>query len=341
MRCCVRVGGRRAGRPGRRGRAVGRRGDPRPAALPGAADAKLPVLLLVTFRDDALAPADPLRRARRAGRASATRGGSTFRPCRRRRTPARRGPSYSPEELLRAHRRQPVLRRRGAQRHAVPRCRLRPATPCWPGPRGSATPPARPSTSPPSTPGGSTPHLVAARRRRPAIETLDELSRRADEAEGATLRFRHELARRAIESEVPPHRCGAGPPALLERWSSDDCDDDARLAYHAEAAGDPDLVRPVRTSGGPPGGPVGCAPRGVAQYERACGSHRTTVASCRALRRYAEVLALVDQWPAAAEARQDAIEIWHRLGEVRRERMPIRGVVYAGLALIGIAACRP
>ena len=49
-----------AHRAGHRGRALGRRGDPRPAAVPGRGSAA-PALILVTYRDDGLAADDPLR----------------------------------------------------------------------------------------------------------------------------------------------------------------------------------------------------------------------------------------------------------------------------------------
>ena len=120
--------------------------------------AKLPVLLLVTFRDDALAPSDPLRLAlgelagqrytRRIDLPAAERG---------RRTPPGRGLVVLPRRSLRADRRQPVLRGRGAAATTAPRSRRPPATPSWPGLPGSPSALAPRLTWRRWTPGAWTP----------------------------------------------------------------------------------------------------------------------------------------------------------------------------------------
>src|SRR5262249_49613662 len=140
-------------------------------------------------------------------------------------------------------------------------------------------------------------------------------------AEGDSLRFRHELARRAVESEVPPHRRLAGHRALLDALLEDQCDDEARLAYHADAAGEPELVRRYAPGAARRAADLGAHREAVAQYERAL--RYVPSEDGRALAEvydgYADALALVDRWPAAVDARQRAIQIWHELGEVRRE----------------------
>jgi DNA-binding CsgD family transcriptional regulator/tetratricopeptide (TPR) repeat protein len=155
-------------------------------------------------------------------------------------------------------------------------------------------------------------------------------------AEGPTLRFRHELARRAIESEVPPHRRGAGHEALLQALVDVDCDDNARLAYHAEAAGEPDLVRRFAPVAARRAAELGAHREAVAQYERAL---RHPPLDERELAElfdgYAEALAIVDRWPAAAGARERAIVLWHRLGDVRRE-----GYDHRKLATVYWRLCR-
>jgi DNA-binding NarL/FixJ family response regulator len=153
------------------------------------------------------------------------------------------------------------------------------------------------------------------------LQTFDELiSAGLLTADGATLRFRHELARRAIESEVPPHRRLAGHQALLQALIDMDCDDDARMAYHAEVAGQPDLVRRFAPVAARRATELGAYREAVAQYERALQHAPPDGRDLAELYDgYAEVLAMVDRWPAAAEARQEAIALWHALGEVRRE----------------------
>ena len=128
------------------------------SASSAVGSATCPVLLLVTFRDDALAPDRPAPgRPRRARR-------TAFHPPHRppaahpgRRPSPGRGHVVLPRRAVRAHRRQPVLRRRGPERAAARGCRRPPGTPCSPVPPGSATGAARPWTWPPSTPGGWTP----------------------------------------------------------------------------------------------------------------------------------------------------------------------------------------
>lgn len=55
--------------------------------------------------------------------------------------------------------------------------------------------------------------------------------------EGETLRFRHELARRAIEEAVTPERQRRMHRRILESLETEGEKEEARLAYHAEAAG--------------------------------------------------------------------------------------------------------
>ena len=56
--------------------------------------------------------------------------------------------------------------------------------------------------------------------------------------DGGWLRFRHEIARLAVEQAIPAHRRSAVHARILAALGSLGCDDDARMAFHAEAAGD-------------------------------------------------------------------------------------------------------
>src|SRR5262249_62355268 len=58
--------------------------------------------------------------------------------------------------------------------------------------------------------------------------------------DGNWLRFRHEIARLAVAQAVPAHRAGPIHAAILAALLSLECDDDPGLAYHPDAAGDPD-----------------------------------------------------------------------------------------------------
>jgi DNA-binding CsgD family transcriptional regulator/tetratricopeptide (TPR) repeat protein len=139
-------------------------------------------------------------------------------------------------------------------------------------------------------------------------------------SDGLTLRFRHELSRRAIESEVRPHRRSAGHRALLTVLTADGCDDEARLAYHAEGAGDAELVGTFAPRAARRAADLGAHRESAAQYERAL---RFPPQDPRALAELydavAEQAGLLDDWPRAAQAHERAIELWHELGDVRRE----------------------
>jgi AAA ATPase domain len=60
--------------------------------------------------------------------------------------------------------------------------------------------------------------------------------------DGDDLRFRHEIARVAIEAAVPPYRKAAIHTKIIDALLSAGCNDDARLAFHAEGAGNAELV---------------------------------------------------------------------------------------------------
>jgi DNA-binding CsgD family transcriptional regulator/tetratricopeptide (TPR) repeat protein len=280
----------------------------------------LPVLLLVTFRDDALAPSDPLRVAvgelagqrytRRIDLPPLTSAG------------VRRlaeGSSYSPDDLYQLTGGNPffvveVLSDEGTH---VP-ASARDAVLARAARLSSA---ARATLDLASLDSWRVDPDLLARAGGVAIETLDELlAVGLLKAEGATLRFRHELARRAIESEVPPHRCRTGHRALLTALVEADCDDEARLAYHAEEIGDPALVARYAPPAARRAAALGAYRESAAQYERAL---RFPPADRHALAElydeYADQLALVDSWPRAAEARERAIELWRDLGDHRRE----------------------
>ena len=76
-------------------------------------------------------------------------------------------------------------------------------------------------------------------------------------ADGTVLRFRHEIARQAVEQEVGPHRAAVVHGIVLARLEAAGVADDARLAHHAEGALDaaaavtprPPGRRPVRAAG--------------------------------------------------------------------------------------------
>ncbi|MGC4112533.1 MAG: AAA family ATPase [Nocardioides sp.] len=282
--------------------------------------AKLPVLLLATFRDDALAPHHSLRLAvgELAGQRYTRRidvPPLTAAAVRR----LAEGTAYSPDELYELTGGNPffvaeVVSDPGTEIPASARdavlaraARLSEET--------------RSALDLASLDSWHVDADLVARAGEVRLETFDELiAAGLLVADGSALRFRHELARRAIESEVPPHRRVAGHRALLHALVAVDCDDDARMAYHAEASGEPVLVRRFAPVAARRAAALGAYRESVAQYERALRHPpRDERELAELYDGYAEMLGLVDRWPAAVEARQEAIALWHRLGDVRRE----------------------
>src|SRR5262249_21959557 len=87
-------------------------------------------------------------------------------------------------------------------------------------------------------------------------------------AERDAVAFRHEIAREAIEQALPPDRRVAlhrrALPALVARSR-----DLARLAHHAEAAGDADAVLRYAPDAGERAARVGAHSEAAAQFARA------------------------------------------------------------------------
>ena len=281
---------------------------------------RLPVLVVVTFRDDALAPTHPLRIAlgelsgqpftRRIDLPPLTEAG------------VRRlaeGTSYSPAELYRLTGGNPffVVEVLCEQGTAVPSS-ARDAVLARVATLDDA---ARTTLDVASLDGLRVDSCALGRATGATSETFDDLLASGLLVhDGDALRFRHELSRRAVQSEIPPHRRAAGHQALLDALGEEPCDDVARLAYHAEGAGESDLVRRFAPAAAAQAAGLGAPREAVAQYERALRFAPDDPTEVAALYDgYADALALVDSWPQAAEARRRAIEIWRGLGDARRE----------------------
>ncbi|WP_345524082.1 AAA family ATPase [Nocardioides conyzicola] len=135
------------------------------------------------------------------------------------------------------------------------------------------------------------------------------------------LRFRHEIARLAIETSLAAHRRRPSHAAVLAALLAAGCDDDARLAHHAEAAGDTAAVL--------------AHARPAAERAAALGAHREAAAQYARALRHADGLApreratmldalghedtFVDRWDEAAWARTEALALWREVGDPLRE----------------------
>ena len=162
-----------------------------------------------------------------------------------------------------------------------------------------------------------------------SIERLEECltSGMLVSATGAVM-FRHELARLAVEDSLLPHRRVALHRSALATLAAPPTGtpDLARLAHHAEAAGDADAVREYAPA--------------AAEYASARGAHREAAAQyARALRftsglplhRFAELLErrsyechLTEQLDESIAAQKRALECHRQRGDTRREGDALR-----------------
>lgn len=140
--------------------------------------------------------------------------------------------------------------------------------------------------------------------------------------------FRHELARLAVEESVPAHRKLELHRKALAALSAppDGAPDLARLAHHAEAAGDVEAVLRYAPAAAERAGAVGAHREAAAQYARALryGDRMAPEARATALTERAHACWLTDQNPEAIEAATAAVEEYRALGDRLGEAHALR-----------------
>ncbi len=141
------------------------------------------------------------------------------------------------------------------------------------------------------------------------------------EAAGDELRFRHEIARQAVQSGIAPHRLAALHRAALDALVAAGCEDDARLAFHADAVGDRAAVLKHAVSAGRAAGALSSHREAAAQLERAVRHSSDLPAGERAalLDEFAAELALVERWDDAASTLSAAVRLWRAAEDPLRE----------------------
>jgi len=140
-------------------------------------------------------------------------------------------------------------------------------------------------------------------------------------ADGAVLRFRHEIARRAVAQDIPAHRQPAIHAQLLTALLAAGCTDHARLAFHAEAAGDVPATLEHATLAGRHAAGLGSHREAAAQFERALRAADGEPPAVLAGRyeALADELSVIDSWDAAAAAYERALPLWRTTGDPLRE----------------------
>jgi DNA-binding CsgD family transcriptional regulator len=147
-------------------------------------------------------------------------------------------------------------------------------------------------------------------------------------AEREAVTYRHELARRVIEESLAPDRRIALNAKALAALAEPPkgAPDLARLAHHAEAAGDGDAVLRFAPAAAARAAALGAHREAAAQYERAL-----RFADALSLEARAELLELrsiecylTTQDDEALAAREQALECHRRLGDQRRQGDSLR-----------------
>ena len=139
--------------------------------------------------------------------------------------------------------------------------------------------------------------------------------------EDSALFFRHEIARLAVEQSIPARRRQPLHAAILRTLVELGIDDDARLAFHAEAAGDPDPALLYAVRAAELASRVASHRESAEQYERAFRFADDAPIAARAAiyEAYAREVSLLDRWEEADVAAVRALELWREAGDHVRE----------------------
>jgi DNA-binding CsgD family transcriptional regulator/tetratricopeptide (TPR) repeat protein len=159
------------------------------------------------------------------------------------------------------------------------------------------------------------------------LERLDEcLASGMLEEVGAAVGFRHELARLAIEESIAPNRRRALHAEILRVLALLRAPDYARLAHHAEGAGDVEAVLRFAPAAADRAAELGAHREAAAQYARALrfGDGLSSEERAELLERRSRECYLTDQSLEAIEAAQNALERYRDVGDRRKEGDSLR-----------------
>lgn len=140
-------------------------------------------------------------------------------------------------------------------------------------------------------------------------------------SEDGCYRFHHELTRRAVEESVPERLAADLHAAALRLLEDRDTASEARMAHHAEAAGDGTAVLRHAPEAARRAEAMQSHREAVAQYERALRFVEAAPVEDRAAlaaslhEGAAEVLALMDRWEESLAHREPAVAFFRQLGE--------------------------
>ena len=162
-------------------------------------------------------------------------------------------------------------------------------------------------------------------------EALGEcLARRVLERDGQGVRFRHELAQRAVEQALSREvrmQLHARALATLRSRKLEDVD---RLARHAAGAGDAAAVLELAPDAAERAAELGAHRSAAQHYAAALRFAAALDEAGRAglLERHAQESLLIDDGQAALASQRRALDAWRRLGDVRAEGDCLRGLAF-------------
>jgi DNA-binding CsgD family transcriptional regulator/tetratricopeptide (TPR) repeat protein len=135
--------------------------------------------------------------------------------------------------------------------------------------------------------------------------------------DGGELKFRHEIARLAVERSISSRLLGGIHARILAALQAAGCDDDARLAFHAEGAGDGPAVMCYAPAAARRAAELASHREAAAQYQRAIrfGSGADPVTAAGLYDGLAMESSLIDRWQDAAEAGERALALWRQAGD--------------------------
>ena len=168
------------------------------------------------------------------------------------------------------------------------------------------------------------------------LPVLDEpLASGLLEVEGQWLRFRHEIARLAVAQAVALHRQAGIHARILAGLGLLGCDDDARMAFHAEAAGDKPAVLHHAPCAARQAAGLGAHREAAAQFERAlrCGPGSDPRVTAGLYDELGLELRLVGRYQGAVDADEQALGLWRQAGDRLREGDTLRHLSYALLSM--------
>ena len=145
-------------------------------------------------------------------------------------------------------------------------------------------------------------------------------------ADAAWVEFRHEIARLAVAQAIAGHRSQVIHGLVLAALRSFGCDDDARLAFHAEAAGDGATVLRYAAAAARRAARLKSHREAAAQYERAlrfaASADPVTLGGLH--EGLADEIALLDRWVDAETAGERALALWRQAGDRLRQGDALR-----------------